>query len=159
DDGSGTPTGTVTFRDQTRNTNLGTATLNNGVATLITSSIPSGSPSSRTLRATYNGDTNFGTSFGEAQHTIGGTASPVCLDDIGNTVLGQSVTLTATVRAGTGTDCSGGSSVQPNRGTVTFYANGVAIGSVTRTSGCGNEWTLDYQPSSTGSYTIVAVFG
>jgi hypothetical protein len=55
--GSGTPTGTVTFKDGTKS--LGTATLSAGQATLSTSGLKKGSHS---ITATYSGDSNFASS-------------------------------------------------------------------------------------------------
>jgi hypothetical protein len=65
--GSGTPTGTVTFRDGT--TVLGTGTVNSGQATFTTSTLAAGS---HTITAAYGGDTNFAgsTSAGLTQ-TVG----------------------------------------------------------------------------------------
>lgn len=54
---TGTPTGSVTF--YSNGTQLGTATLTNGVATYQTSSLPAGTLS---ITATYAGSTNFSTS-------------------------------------------------------------------------------------------------
>ncbi len=51
---SGTPTGTVTFKDGT--TVLGTSNLTNGVATFTSSTIPAGSHS---ITASYSGDINY----------------------------------------------------------------------------------------------------
>jgi hypothetical protein len=60
--GSGTPTGTVTFKDGT--TVLGTGTLNsNGQATFTTSSLKLGNHS---ITAVYGGDTDFRTSTSAA---------------------------------------------------------------------------------------------
>jgi hypothetical protein len=58
---SGTPTGSVTF--WYGNSNLGTGTLSGGVATLVTSALPSGT---LTLKATYSGPYYFITSSGTA---------------------------------------------------------------------------------------------
>jgi hypothetical protein len=58
---SGTPTGTVTFKNGS--TTLGTATLSGGMATLATSALPSGSNS---IKASYGGSTNYLTSSSAA---------------------------------------------------------------------------------------------
>ena len=55
--GSGTPTGTVTFYDGT--TAMGTGDVSGGVATFSTSSLSTGTHS---IKAVYEGDTNFKTS-------------------------------------------------------------------------------------------------
>ncbi|MFC1910813.1 Ig-like domain-containing protein [Chloroflexota bacterium] len=58
--GSGRPTGTVTFKDMTSGTTLGTATLNtSGVAKFSTSLRYKGT---HTIVAVYGGDTNFNVS-------------------------------------------------------------------------------------------------
>jgi VCBS repeat-containing protein len=54
--GSGTPTGTVTFKDTTTNTVLGTVTLQNGVATL--SGVIFHTTGQHNISVTYNGDNN-----------------------------------------------------------------------------------------------------
>jgi ELWxxDGT repeat protein len=56
--GAGTPTGTVTFKDNT--TVLGTAMLTSGQATFTTSALAVGT---HAINARYGGDTNFLTSF------------------------------------------------------------------------------------------------
>jgi hypothetical protein len=59
--GSGTPTGTVTFMDGS--VVLGTATLDNGVATLIVTTLTRGK---HQITAVYGGDTDFATSTSAA---------------------------------------------------------------------------------------------
>ncbi len=71
--GSGTPTGTVDFYDTTTSTDLtpGGVALSAGAATFATTSLAAGS---HTIKATYSGDTNFLTSFGNTGTvTIGQT--------------------------------------------------------------------------------------
>src|SRR5205807_2646491 len=67
--GSGTPTGTVTFKDGTAT--LGTGTLSGGTATFTTSKL---SVRLHNLTATYGGDPNF------LGGTFGGTATTVAQD-------------------------------------------------------------------------------
>ena len=62
--GSGTPTGTVTFREN--NTVLGTASIVNGVATLTFNFRKGTHP----LTASWNGDVNFVGSSGAATHQV-----------------------------------------------------------------------------------------
>jgi hypothetical protein len=70
--GSGTPTGTVTFKDTTTATVLGTATLNgSGVATLP--AITTLTVGSHNITAVYNGDTNFA-----------GSTSPILVQNVTN---------------------------------------------------------------------------
>jgi parallel beta-helix repeat protein len=54
--GLGTPTGSVAFRDTTTNTDLGTAALSGGTATLTTSALNAGP---HVITATYGGDGTF----------------------------------------------------------------------------------------------------
>jgi ELWxxDGT repeat protein len=54
--GSGTPTGSVDFFDTTTATDLGSATLSGGQATLSTATLPSGND---TITLSYGGDGNF----------------------------------------------------------------------------------------------------
>lgn len=101
---SGTPTGAVAFFNGT--TSLGAGTLANGVATLALATLPTGADS---LTANYPGTAGFQTStsaaFAEVINaapvatTTALTASPTTAD------IGQSVTLTATVKktSGSGT--------------------------------------------------------
>jgi Ca2+-binding RTX toxin-like protein len=87
--GSGTPTGSVDFKDVTTGTDLGTVVLNNGSATL-TPSLPTGT---QTITATYSGDSDFvGSSAGTAV-TVGVTgpsASVYVLDPTGSAALSLS---------------------------------------------------------------------
>src|SRR5262249_54920577 len=58
--GSGTPTGSVDFRDATTGTDLGTVKLSGGSATLI-AAVPTGN---QIITVSYGGDTNFLASSG-----------------------------------------------------------------------------------------------
>ena len=92
----GTPTGTVSFYDGT--TNIGNSNLNNGVATLTTSTLVVGTHS---MTATYNGDANFEPSTSPVLHQVvqGAIASLSSLNlNFGNQTVGitsspQNVTL------------------------------------------------------------------
>jgi hypothetical protein len=55
-DGFGTPTGSVDFLDTTTNTDLGSAPLSGGTATLTSSALSVGT---HVIRATYSGDSSF----------------------------------------------------------------------------------------------------
>jgi hypothetical protein len=122
--GSGTPTGSVEFFNGS--TDLGSATLNNsGVATLSTTSLTQGSDS---ITATYQGDTNFTQSTApavtvtvELPSATSLTASPPTFTS------GQTITLTATVAAGSGT------TLTPT-GTVDFLNGSTSLGSASLSS-------------------------
>ena len=71
--GSAAPTGTVTFVNQTTGETLGTATLMNGIATLVVSSLPVGM---NMIVAMFNGNPNASAST-SAPVTVTITATPV----------------------------------------------------------------------------------
>jgi Big-like domain-containing protein len=66
-----TPTGTVTFEEGT--TVLGTAPLNDGIATFAISTLAVGSPS---IAAVYSGDADFATSIGVTTETVNAPTPP-----------------------------------------------------------------------------------
>src|SRR5439155_323529 len=95
--GTGTPTGTVTFKDGT--TTLGTGTLNgSSVAAFSTSAL---SLASHSITAVYGSDTNFVTSTSSVlPQTVNQSATTTILSSSVNpSAFGQSVTFTATVGA------------------------------------------------------------
>jgi hypothetical protein len=147
--GSGTPTGTVTFKDGT--TTLGTGTLNSsGVATFNTSSLSVGTHS--TITAVYSGDANFTTSTSTAVSQVVNQASTTTTvaSTLNPSTSGASVTFTATVAAnspGTGTPA----------GTVTFMDGTTALGSgpVTLSGGVA---TLPIATLTAGTHLITAVY-
>jgi len=145
--GAGTPTGTVTFMDGT--TVLGTGTVNNGVATLTTTTIPAGSNS---IDAVYSGDTDFTTSMSSAlSQTVNKSATTTKLTKSTTAAItyGQSVTFTATMAAvspGAGTPT----------GTVTFMDGSTALGTGTLSGGIA---TLTTTTIPAGSNSIDAVYG
>src|SRR5271157_1377003 len=97
--GSGTPTGTVTFKDGT--TTLGTGTLTAGVATLSTSSLTVGT---HPITAVYSGDTNFTTSTSSVLSQNITQATTTTLTSSGTpSVFGAAVTFTAKVAPSSGT--------------------------------------------------------
>ena len=124
--GSGTPTGTVTF--MYGSTSLGTAALSGGSVTFTTStSLPAGNDA---VTAVYGaGDANF-TSSSSATFTqsvsMDSTATTVASSAI-SSVYGQSVTFTATVTA------NAGGVVAPT-GTVTFQDGTTSIGTASLSS-------------------------
>ena len=130
---SGTPTGTVTFKDGA--TTLGTGTLSGGVATFATSSLAIGG---HTVTAVYGGDTNFtgSTSPGLTQ-TVNQGATTTSLGSSANpSVFGQSVTFTATVAA------ASPASGTPT-GTVTFKDGATTLGTGTL---LGRAWRRSRPP-------------
>ncbi|MFF7234582.1 Ig-like domain repeat protein [Streptomyces sioyaensis] len=142
---TGTPTGTVTFFIS------GIAQppvpLVGGVATLTTSSLPTGT---RTVRATYNGSTNFNNSTSNAINATvskAGTATALASSQNPSTH-GHPVTFTATTTAaapGSGTPT----------GTVTFFISGIAQPPVPLVGGVA---TLTTSSLPTGTRTVRATY-
>ena len=115
--GSGTPTGTVTFKDD--GTTIGTGTLSSGEATFTTSEL---GVAAHSITAVYDGDDSFNPSSSSAlSQTVTEDASSVTLSASTNsTVYGQTVVFTAEVSAvapGSGTPT----------GTVTFKDGATAL--------------------------------
>jgi hypothetical protein len=134
---SGTPSGTVTFYSCGASatcgttTSLGTGTLSAGKATLATSSLPAGTVY---VEAVYGGS---GTSSGSTSTALGqvvkAIASSTVLTSSSNpSNFGQSVTLTVTVSAASGTP----------GGTVTFYS--------CTTNTCGTKTSIGTGTLSSG---------
>ncbi len=141
---TGTPGGTVTFKDGT--SVLANVTLANGVAALNTTALGAGS---HTITALYSGSSNFTSSsattgsflINSATTTTTLTASPT------SAALGGAVTFTATVASS-----SGGAPT----GTVTFSDSGttVATGTLNGGQAVGTTTAL-----ALGSHTIIATYG
>src|SRR2546427_1643446 len=119
--GTGVPTGTVTFRDGA--TVLATATLVNGSASFVTSTL---APGNQFINATYSGGGNFlASTSAVVSHTVNPGSTSTSLSSTPNpSTLGQTVTLSATVSA-----------VAPAVGvptrTVTFRDGATSLGVVT----------------------------
>ena len=146
--GAGTPSGTVTFKDN--GASIGTVTLSGGMATFSTTGLAVSS--SHSFTASFGGDGNFNTSastpaipfsVAKANTTTGLVASPNS-----SSVWGQSVTLTATV-----------SPVAPGggtpSGTVTFLDNATPIGTGTLSGGVA---TYVATGLAVGSHSFTAAY-
>jgi hypothetical protein len=143
--GAGVPTGTVTFLDGS--TVLGTGTLdNNGQAFLL---LETGlAPGTHSLTASYGGDGNFQTSTSAPTVvTVNAPAATTTAlsSSVSTAVVGQPVTLTATVTSSAGTPV----------GTVAFFENGILLGTAAL-NGAGQA-TLTVA-LGTGSYSLTASF-
>ncbi|MFE5118958.1 Ig-like domain repeat protein [Streptomyces sp. NPDC056669] len=146
--GAGTPTGTVTFSfgDGTSNA---TAPLSGGVATLThTYTTKTGSPFP--ITATYNGDTNFSASSGTDTQTISAkTATTTTVTSSPDpSVVGQSVTIRATVSSPTGTPVG---AVTFSFGDGTNTAVGILTGGITTV-------THTYTTTTGSPFTITATY-
>lgn len=146
--GSGTPTGTVTFKNGS--TTLGTSTLDGtGHATLTTSTLTVGSHS---ITAGYNGDSNFNTSTSSAlSQTVNkdGTTSSVT-SSLNPSKHGQTVTFTATVVAN-----APGTAVPT--GSVTFKDGNKNLS--TKTLNSSGQATFSTSSLSRGTHSITVVYG
>jgi alpha-tubulin suppressor-like RCC1 family protein len=145
--GSGTPTGSVTFREGS--TVLGTAPLSGGSASFTTSSLSSGSHS---VTASYAGDATFSgstspavTQVVNATTTIATTTSLTSSPNPSTS--GQPVTLTATVRPTSGSGVPTGS--------VHFRRGRFVLGTGTLSNGTASLTTSDL---ALGTYTIAATY-
>ncbi|MGZ5528506.1 MAG: beta strand repeat-containing protein, partial [Limisphaerales bacterium] len=144
--GSGTPSGTVTFKDGA--TTLGTGTLSSGQATFSTSAL---STTSHSITAVYGADSSFNTSTSSAltQTVNAGSTTTAVSSSVNPSVSGQSVTFTATVSA-----------VSPASGTptgtVTFKDGATTLGTGSLSGGSA---TFSTSSLSTAAHSITAVYG
>jgi uncharacterized repeat protein (TIGR03803 family) len=143
---SGSPSGTVTFYHGP--TVLYSTTLNDGVATWDTVSLPVGS---KTITAVYSGDSNFFPSISPVltQKVNQDDTSTQVTASIKPSVYGQAVTFTATVRAdapGSGTPT----------GSVTFYDGTSQLGAGSLVSG---KTTFTHTFLKVSAHSITAVYG
>ena len=141
--GTGVPTGQVTFK--AGSTTLGTRTLNgSGKATLA---IAAASVAGKTVTATYAGGTNFAGSSASLTRTAAHTATTtVVVASADPSVVGQSVTFTATVSATSG---------KPT-GSVTFKDGSTTLG--TRTLNASGKATFIASSLALGSHTITVSY-
>src|SRR5438309_1777811 len=140
----GVPTGTVTFRDGAAA--LGTVTLVNGNASLNVSTLTVGSHS---LTAVYNASPNFlGSTSPTVTHVVHSPTTTSLSSTPNPSVIGQAVTLTATV-----------SPVPPAvgtpTGTVTFNDGTTSLGVVTLVNGSAS---LTVSTFAVGSHSLTAAY-
>ena len=139
----GTPTGTVTFW-LSSTTSLGTGTVVNGTAQATTTAVPVGS---RSIYATYNGDSNFAagsclpTQLTVAQATSATTSSV----DVNPASYGQTVNLSASVQSAGGVPT----------GTATFLDGSTTLGTVTLSNGAAKLAVSTFAP---GSHSITVQY-
>jgi hypothetical protein len=145
----GTPSGTVSFL--INGVILGTASVNSaGSATYTPASMTAGTYS---LTAQYVGNTSFAAStsspLNETVNPAPAVATTTMLQASSNPITaGQTVTLAATVVAGSGGHPSG---------TVSFLGNGVVLGTAALNS--AGVATLSTASMAAGSYSITAQYG
>ena len=140
----GTATGTVTFSHGA--TVLGTATLSGNVAKLSLSTLTVGT---RTITATYGGNTEYLTSTSSVLSQVVNAASTTTTltSSLNPSKYGESITLTATV-----TPSFGGTAT----GTVTFSHGATVLGTATLS---GNVAKLTLTSLAVGTRTITATYG
>jgi hypothetical protein len=135
-------TGTVTF---TSGSNiLGSSSLTNGVATVISSTLPSGSD---TITAAYGGDVNYNSAATTLIQSVGKTTPTVIVTTSGSSTYGSPVTITATVPPGTtgtititsGGTTLGSGTVNPTTGIVTVTTTTLPVGSDPITASYGGD--------------------
>ena len=143
--GSGTVTGSVTFKDGT--TVLGTAILSGGVASLALATLAGGSHS---LTATYTASGNFAGSTSTAvTETVNAASTTTALSSSANpSVFGQSVTLTAAV-----SPVAPGSGIV--NGSVTFKDGTTVLGASTLSGGSA---TFPATTLAVGSHSLTASY-
>jgi hypothetical protein len=146
---STTPTGTVTFMNGA--SPLGTVSLVSGVATLTTQNLPSGTD---TITAVYAGNSDCTSSTSSAaQVAITINSSSVSLSSAPLIVYSSEPTLTATI----GYTDPTGSTFTPS-GSVTFYANGSLLGTVTLGAGGSASFPTSSLSLPSGTNTITATY-
>ena len=140
----GTPTGTVTFRNGT--TVLGTRTLSGGVASFTTSKLPAGS---NNITAAYGSDPNFSSSTSAPVVQLVLIATTTALTSAPNpSVVGQTVTFTATVNSSFG--------APPDGETVTFKKGTTVLGTRSVNGGVASFATSTLR---VGTTAVKAVYG
>ena len=140
---SGTPSGTVTFKDGA--TTLGAGTLASGLSSVTTAVLTQGSHS---ITASYGGDGNFTASTSTAlTEIVNAAASRAVLTAAPNpSIVGQSVSFTATVSGPGGTPS----------GMVTFKDGPTALGTATLAAGSAS---FSMASLTAGSHAITASYG
>jgi Bacterial Ig-like domain (group 3) len=144
--GVGPPTGGVSFSEN--GIQIGSANLVNGIATLVTTTLPSGIDE---ITANYSGGGGFGPSVSDPFAVNVTTNTTTTLTETAGLVfIGESASFTATIGF---TEIDG---VLPT-GTVTFFEDGVALLSPVTLQSDGTA-VLAVSPSVVGDHTITAVY-
>lgn len=139
------PTGTVQFKDGIAN--LGSpVTLSGGVATFSTSALTQGT---HPVTAVYGGDVDDAASTSPVVNQVvnpvgAGATSTALVSSLNPSMVGQSVTFTATVSGATPT------------GTVQFFDGASSLGTAAASGGIA---TLTTSALTQGSHTITAAYG
>ncbi len=153
----GTPTGTVTFTDQTTSTQIGSPVTYSGTQVSINTS--SLTVASHTIQASYTSNNGYAASNNTTGETVGKDTTTTALGTSGSpSAAGTSVTFTAHVAA------SSPGAGSPT-GSVTFYddtgvsvGTGPVIGTGTVNAGTGNA-TTSTSSLAVGAHSIDAIYG
>ncbi len=147
------PTGTVNFYDGS--TLLGSGALSGTGTDTATFSTSTLSTTSHQITAMYVDNTNFNSSTSAAiTQTVSKAATTTSVVSSGSTVSGQSLTFTATVSIVS----PGTSAVANPTGTVTFYDNGVSIGTGALSGAATDTATFTTSTLSTATHPITAAY-
>jgi unsaturated chondroitin disaccharide hydrolase len=140
---SGTPSGTVTFKDGTKV--IGTGTLSLGHAKIATLNLTVGTHS---LTAVYNGDANFAGSMSAVLNFVTSKAatSTTIASSLNPSKTGSAVTFTATVKSST---------TSTPTGSATFKDGATILATVTLTSG---KAAFTTSTLAAGSHAITTVY-
>jgi len=155
--GTGTPTGTITFRDGA--TVLGTVNVANRSAAITVSTLP---VTTHTITAAYSGDALFNAASGTLSWTVAKASTKTTLTASPNPVpVGGATTFTATVTAAApGVGTPAGSVTFRNGTTVlgsaTLNAAGVATMTGSFTTAGQHAITASYAGPSTTFHTSVS---
>jgi hypothetical protein len=140
--GSGTPDGTVTFKNGS--SVLGTVTLTGGSAQLPVSTLSGGN---HTITALYSGSGTFAASTGSVPQIVEKTATVTTLaSSLNPSPVGQAVTLTAAVTS---------SAVETATGNVTFKDGKTVLGTAALVNG---QAQLSTSLLAAGNHSITAAF-
>ena len=142
--GTGTPTGQITF--QQGNSVLAQVPLNSsGVASFSTSTLAQGN---NTITATYASDSIFASSSGSVVQVVQNFATTTTVTSSPNpSLVGQSVTFTATVTSGSGVPV----------GSVTFAEGSTVLAANVAVDGSGHA-SFSTAALAAGSHVITATF-
>jgi hypothetical protein len=145
--GSFTPTGTITFEDGGATLSVQALSTSGGVtsASFSTAAMAAGTHS---LTAVYSGDAhNAGSTSPVLSQIVEASTSVTLISSLNPSLLGSSITLSASVPAG--------ANGQPT-GTVTFMDGGNALGAGTLDGSGNTSWTLS--TLALGQHSLTAVY-
>lgn len=147
--GAGSPTGSVAFSTAGGAiSGCASVAVSAGQAQCVTSGLALGA---QTVTAAYGGDATYGAASGQVGHTVKGTPTVVLTIDPndGDSLVGETVTLTATVAGGGDTPT----------GTVAFRQGGVEISGCAAVALSSGEAECPVNGLAAGAYEFSASYG